>query len=193
MLVVTLLRWLSRCLTASDTRNPADPAPPVGATGPDGGPAADPLDGGEPVPAEPTAPSSQLHDLFREGMKDPAFARELDRLLHSEHQRSLHTQEQQTLSFLAKAGCVSVCLAVVVVALVPAGILAQGVVVRHDIDPWHFVVALAGGCGLLTAAVGWLVRTLRRGRRQESAATTGAGPPADGASADGPAPRAGAG
>ncbi|MFD0419127.1 hypothetical protein [Streptomyces sp. NPDC127108] len=126
-------------------------------------------------------------------MKDPAFARELNSLLDSEHQRSLHAQEQQTRSFLAKAGCVSVCLAVVVVALVPAGIVAQGVVAHHDINPWHFVVALTGGCGLLTAAVGWLVRSLRRGRRPESAATTGAGPPADGASAGGPAPRAGAG
>ncbi|MFD9073085.1 MULTISPECIES: hypothetical protein [Streptomyces] len=192
MPVVTLARWLLRCLTASDTTNPADPTPPGGVTGAGGGPAADPLDGGEPVPAEPTAPS-HIHDLIREGMKDPAFARELDRLLDSEHQRSLHTQEQQTLSFLAKAGCVSVCLAVVVVALVPAGIVAQGVVAHYDVNPWHFVVALTGGCGLLTAAVGWLVRSLRRGRRQEPAATTDAGPPADGASADGPAPRAGAG
>ncbi|WP_157855988.1 hypothetical protein [Streptomyces aureocirculatus] len=125
-------------------------------------------------------------------MKDPAFARELDRLLDSEHRRSLHSQEQQTLSFLAKAGCVSVCLVAVLAALVPAAIIAKGVVAQYDIDPWHFVTAVAGICGLLIGGVGWLVRTLRRGRPR-TGPTDEPGPPAEGAAADGPAPRAGAG
>ncbi|KUF13767.1 hypothetical protein [Streptomyces silvensis] len=194
MPVVTLARWVMRCLTAWRSTDTSGNAPPVGGTAADGPDAND--SPGDPQEEDatdsPATTPSQLHDLFREGMKDPVFARELNRLLDSEHRRSLHTQEQQTLSFLAKAGCVSVCLVAVIAALAPAAIIAKGVVAQYDIAPWHFVTALAGICGLLTAGVGWLVRTLRRGRPR-AGPTDDPGPPANGAAADGPAPRAGTG
>ncbi|MFH9073961.1 hypothetical protein [Streptomyces alboflavus] len=196
MWVVMLARWLWHHLTAAQAAAP-DGSP--GSPGAPGVPAPAGADGAgeaDPPPGQDlTAPPAPTHvnDLIREGMKDPDFARELDRLLDHEHRRSLHSQELQTLSFLAKTGCVSLCLAVVVVTIAPAVIIGRSVVAHYDISPWHFAVVLSGVCGLLTAAVGWVVRTLRRGRRQDPAAPAEPRPPADGASADGPAPRAGAG
>ncbi|MCT9081910.1 hypothetical protein [Streptomyces fulvoviolaceus] len=106
-----------------------------------------------------------VHDLFALGMKDRNQADTLDGLLNSEHERSLHRNDQELKGFLAKAGCLTLCISVLVGSLVVSVHIAKGLDLQEArLSPTAHVALVSVGSALLTGTVGWLLGKLRNRR-----------------------------
>jgi hypothetical protein len=114
-----------------------------------------------PGPQDPGSRPTTVHDLFALGMKDREQAETLKDLLDSEYHRDRRTRDQELIGFLAKCGCLTLCVALLLGSLVVSLHLAKGMGPQISVPPAAHVVLVSLGSALLTGTVGWLIRRLR--------------------------------
>ncbi|MBK3578446.1 hypothetical protein JHN63_32525 [Streptomyces sp. MBT65] len=102
-------------------------------------------------------------------MKDEGQAKTLDGLLEAEHERVLRTRDQELKGFLAKSGCLTLCIALFVGSLVISTRIAKGIDLHQvKLSPTTHVALVSVGSALLTGTIGWLIRKLRDRPRRRS-------------------------